>query len=104
VDCLEKVVDLGLGSGQRRFDSALGCALLAQMQQSDPAPLDFSELDYSLAIFAQIANHLYHDLICFGITELATLEQQHPAGARGERAAMCNDDHPDLQVIDDFRL
>src|SRR5450759_564714 len=102
VNCLEEDVDLGLGRGERRLDPALRCAFLAQMQLSDPAPLDFSELDYSFATFAQIANHLYDDLICFALTEPATLEQQHPGGARGERAAMSNDDHPDLEVIDDL--
>src|ERR1700674_2716855 len=72
------------------------------MQLSDPAPLDFSELDHRFSILAQITNHLYHDLIHYGTTQLATLEQQHFARARGERAVMSNDDHPDLEVIDDL--
>jgi hypothetical protein len=100
---LEKIVDLGLSRGECRLDSTLCRTLLAQMQLSHPAPLDFSELDYSLAILAQIANHLYDDLICFTIAQLTTLQQQHSAGARGERPAMGNDDHPDLEVIDDLR-
>src|SRR6202022_192613 len=86
----------------RRLDSPLGSALLAEMQLSDPAPLDLSELDHSVAILAQITNHLYHDLIDCGTTQLTTLEKQHFARARGERAVMSNDDHPDLQVIDDL--
>jgi hypothetical protein len=70
---LEKIVDLRLGGRERRLDPAFCCAFLAQMQLSHPAPLDFSELDYSLAILAQIANHLYDDLICFTIAQLTTL-------------------------------
>ena len=70
---LEKIVDLRLGSGESRLDSPLCRAFLAQMQLSYPAPLDFSELDYCLAILAQIANHLYDDLICFTIAQLTTL-------------------------------
>jgi hypothetical protein len=73
VQRLEEIVDLRLGRGERRLDSTLCCALLAEMQLSHPAPLDFSELDYSLAILAQIANHLYDDLICFTIAQLTTL-------------------------------
>src|SRR5882672_6239931 len=72
------------------------------MQLSYPAPLDLSELDHSVAILAQITNHLYHDLIDCGTTQLTTLQQQHFARARGERAVMSNDDHPDLEVIDDL--
>src|SRR5437764_26609 len=81
---------------------ALGCALLAQVQLSHPAPLDFGELDYSFAILAQIANHLYDDLIYLGTTQPTALEQQHLTGARREGAAVSYDDHPDLQVIDDL--
>src|SRR4030081_1475140 len=72
------------------------------MQLSDPAPLDLSELDHSVATLAQVTNHLYHDLIDCGTTQLTTLQQQDFARARGERAVMSNDDHPDLEVIDDL--
>src|SRR2546423_11729417 len=72
------------------------------MQLSDPAPLDLSELDHRFAVLAKIANHLYDYLIDCGTTQLAALEQQNFARARRERAVMGNDDHPDLQVIDDL--
>src|ERR1700681_1664402 len=72
------------------------------MQLSDPAPLDFSELDHRLPILAQIANHLYHYLVNRGTTQPTPLEQQHLVRARGEGAVMSNDDHPDLEVIDDL--
>jgi hypothetical protein len=84
VDRLQEIVDLGLGGGDGRLDASLGCAFLAQMQLSDPAPFDLSELDHSLAILAKIANHLYHDLVNFGATQTAALEEQHFAGSRGE--------------------
>ena len=84
VNRLQKVVDLGFSRGDGRLDAALGCALLAQVQLSHPAPLDFGELDYSFAILAQIANHLYDDLIYLGTTQPTALEQQHLTGARRE--------------------
>ena len=102
MDSLQEVVDLRLCRGDRRFNPSLGSAFLAQMQLSHPAPLDFSELDYSFATFAQIAHHLYDDLIDLGMTQFATFEKQHLVRACGERAAMSNDDHPDLEVIDDL--
>jgi hypothetical protein len=100
MDCLEKVIDLRLRRPDGRLDATLGSTLLAQMQLPDPAPLDLRELDHRVAILAQIANHLYDYLIYCGTTQLTALEQQHFARARGERAVMSNDDHPDLQVID----
>src|SRR6202171_1214150 len=72
------------------------------MQLPDPAPFYLRELDHSVAILAQITNHLYHDLIDCSTTQLTTLEEQHFARARGEGAVMSNDDHPDLEVIDDL--
>ena len=63
MDRLQEVVDLGLRGGDGCLDAAFSSALLAQMQLSHPAPFDFRELDYSLAIFAQIANHLHDYLI-----------------------------------------
>src|ERR1700694_2406775 len=72
------------------------------MQLSDPAPFNLRELDHSVAILAQITNHLYHDLMHCSTTQLTTLEEQHFARARGEGAVMSNDDHPDLEVIDDL--
>jgi hypothetical protein len=102
MDCLEKIVDLRLRRADGRLDPALGSALLTQMQLPDPAPLDLSELDHRFAILAQITNHLYHDLIDCGTTQLTTLEQQHFARARGERAVVSYDDHPDLEVIHDL--
>src|ERR1700694_2104199 len=102
MDCLQKIVDLRLRRADGRLDAALRSALLAQMQLPDPAPLDLCELDHRFAILAQIANHLYHYLIYCGTTQLTTLEQQYLARARGERAVMSNDDHPDLEVIDDL--
>src|SRR5260370_551672 len=79
---------------------APGVALLAKVQSPAPAPFNLSELDPRLSILAQIANHLYDDLIDCGTTQLAALEQKNFARARGERAVMCNDDHPNLEVID----
>jgi len=85
-----------------RSTGRLGCAFLAQMQQSHPAPLDFSELDYRFAILAQIADHLYDDPFDFCGTQFSAVEQQNLIGSPGQRAAMGNDDHPDLEVIDDL--
>ncbi len=102
MNCLQEVVDLRLGRGDRRLDSAFGCAFFAEMQLPDPAPFNLSELDYSFAILAKIANHLYHDLIDFRTAQTTAFEQQHFAGTRRERPAMSNDDHPDLEVIDDL--
>ena len=84
VNRLQEIVDLRLRRSDRRLDSPLGCALLAQMQLPHPAPLDLGELDYRLAILAQIANHLYDDLIYLGTTQLAPLEQQHLIRASSE--------------------
>jgi hypothetical protein len=72
------------------------------MELSHPAPLDFGELDNRFAILAQIADHLYDDLVNRGTTQTPSLEQQHFVRARRERAVMSNDDHPDLEVIDDL--
>ena len=81
---LQKVVDLRLGSRDRRLDAALRRALLAEMQLSYAAPFDLGELDYSLAIFAQIANHLYDDLVNLCTTQFAAVEQQHLIRSRRE--------------------
>jgi len=105
VDCLEKVFDLGLGSGQRPSSTPrVGCALFAQMQQSDPRSPRFSELDYSLSNLCTDRKpfiprpHLLRYYLSWPPSSSSTLLSR-----AGERAAMCNDDHPDLQVIDDFR-
>jgi hypothetical protein len=96
MDGLEKVADLRLGRADRSLHAPLSSALLAQMQLSHPAPLDFSELDDSFSIFAQIANHLYDDLVNCGATQPSSFKQQHMIRARGKGAVMGNDDHPDL--------
>jgi hypothetical protein len=84
VNRLQEVVDLRLGRRDGRLDAALGCAFLAQMQLPHPAPLDLGELDYRFSILAQIANHLYDDLIDFGTTQSPALEKQHLIRSRGE--------------------
>jgi hypothetical protein len=75
MNSLEKIRDLWLRRADVCLDSTLGCALLAKMQLFNPTPLDFSELDYRFPILAQIADHLYDDLVNCGTTQLSAFEQ-----------------------------
>ena len=84
MNCLQEIVDLGFRRRDRRLHATLGCAFFAKMQLPYPAPFYLSELDYSFSILAQIANHLYDDLINLGTTQFAPVEQQHLVGARCE--------------------
>src|SRR5687767_11228108 len=59
VNRLQKIVDLWLGGIDGGLDTALSCALLAEMQLLDPAPLDLCELDHRFAFLAQITHHFY---------------------------------------------
>src|SRR5687768_15907495 len=71
------------------------------MQLPDPAPLNLGELDHCFAFFAQIAYHLYDDLVYYSFSQPAAFEKQDSVRPRRETPVMSYDDHPDLQVIHD---
>src|SRR5688500_1716119 len=101
MDRLQKIVDLRLGRVDRRLDATLCSAFLAQMQLPDPAPLNLGELDHCFAFLAQIAYHLYDDLVYYSFSQPAAFEKQDSVRPRRETPVMSYDDHPDLQVIHD---
>ena len=124
MNVLQEVFDVGLRSDQRRFNATLRRAPLAQVEQSHSAPLYLGELDNSVSFLADIADHVnppsfagsppappvyqtsgnasHNYFADNGLSQSATLEQEHPSGARGETPIMSDDDHTDLQVIHDL--
>src|SRR3954463_5328312 len=73
VDRLQEIVYLGLGCTDHGLDTTLRRALLAEMQLTHAAPNYLGERDDCLSILAQIADHLYDDLIDFSATQFSTL-------------------------------
>lgn len=122
MDALQEVGHLRLHGGESRLDAALSRAPLAEVEQSHSVPLDLGELNYSVRFLANIANHViapafvyvvryhgapslaasYHNLTDYRLAELATLEEQHPARSGGETSVMRNDNHSNLEVVDDL--
>src|SRR5688572_15120526 len=123
MDALKEVGDVRLRRGKRGLDSTLCCAPLAEVEQTNACPLYLGELNHRIRFLAHIANHLstflrrvvpapailrllpassYDHATEHGFTELAALEQQNTAGARGEPPVMSHDDHTDLEVIHDL--
>jgi hypothetical protein len=54
------------------------------MQLSHTAPHYLGERDHGFSILAQIANHLYDNLIDFGGAQLSTFEKQDFARSSSE--------------------
>lgn len=122
MNALQEVAHFRLHRGESRLHPAFSRAPLAEVEEPDSIPLDLRKLNYSVRFLANIANHVIapafvyvvryhgatrpaasdHNLPDYRLAELAALEQQHPAGPRGKTSVVRNDNHSNLEVVDDL--